>query len=602
MEGSTLESPEDPQTCGIVALAAQRLFDLLAEDKSFEYRVTCSLFEIHRDKVRDLLDETGEKTDLAMREDMGGDVQIADLTEVDVTNVKALIGVYVGGIGKRVTARTGLNEVSSRGHCCLQVKVRRVEPEAPAPTAPTRQPLSFHVKPPPKVEGKLTLIDLAGFEDNRQTENVGERMHESRTINTSHFTLGKCFLSLKRGEFRVPYRDNKLTRLLGEAFQGKSALAIMLVTVCPNLSRFQAVYNTFTCIQLQGIPVGTARAAPGSGSPRPTPAVKPLPKREIAPAARLKEQAPASARSERKDAKEAPVSARSERKDPPAARTDGPARRMNMARSPKPELRKSGVQGPPGSRSPQQRWPNRAPAPAQIKVEPSPEDDVGQKADRAEKCATPTTRGTASALPRPRITFPKRGNDSRGESTSSGETTPTGDRKMFFRPPPKRETQETGTDSAAPFFRSPASATQMLFPEAAKQQGDVAAADEDVSHSRDGAPGDLAREAASVVAQLAPLHVSSDTVDNAKDARDARVHDENTGEEAVLRLLNGTKPELQSLKHIGEQRAELIVQFREQNGPLTSIDQLQEIGLKAFNPRGFLDANLERGVSLSQPC
>jgi DNA uptake protein ComE-like DNA-binding protein len=180
---------------------------------------------------------------------------------------------------------------------------------------------------------------------------------------------------------------------------------------------------------------------------------------------------------------------------------------------------------------------------------------------------------------------------------------------MFFRPPPKREMPKADEESVPPFFRSPPSASQMLFPEARKRPGDAAAADaapaEDASYARDTAPvvgpDDLVREAASVVANLAPLHVS-DAVETAREGRDAHFPDENTGEEAVLRLLNGSKPELQSLKHIGEQRAEMIVQFREQNGPLTSIDQLQEIGLKAFNPRGFLDANLERGIHLSQPC
>jgi len=267
MEGSTLEAPEDRETAGIVALAAQRLFALLAEEE-LNYRVTCSLFEIHRDKVRDLVDETGKKDDLAMREDMGGDVQIADLTEVEVKSIKELLNVYATGVGRRVMAKTGLNEVSSRSHCCFQVKVTRLDKTEEPPVAPARTPLSYHAKPKPKVEGKLILIDLAGFEDNRQTDNAGDRLHESRTINTSHFTLGKCFLSLKRGEYRVPYRDNKLTRLLGEAFQGKSTLALMLVTVCPNLARFQSIYNTFTCIQLQGFPVGAPRTAPGSSSRR----------------------------------------------------------------------------------------------------------------------------------------------------------------------------------------------------------------------------------------------------------------------------------------------------------------------------------------------
>jgi len=60
---------------------------------------------------------------------------------------------------------------------------------------------------------------------------------------------------------------------------------------------------------------------------------------------------------------------------------------------------------------------------------------------------------------------------------------------------------------------------------------------------------------------------------------------------AILRLLNGSKQEMQQLRHIGEQRAEEIAQFREKHGPLTSLDQLHEIGLKAFKPSAFLDAN-----------
>merc|ERR1719421_2778283 len=256
---------------GLVPLAAERLFALLAGEPAGLYKVMVALFEVHRDKVRDLVDETGKKEDLAMREDMNGNVQIADLTEVEVKSVQELLATYASGVARRVMAKTGLNEVSSRSHCCFQIKVTKQEPEKEPALPAGRTPMSYHVKPKPKVEGKLFLIDLAGFEDNRKTENAGERMHESRTINTSHFTLGKCFLSLKRGELRVPYRDNKLTRLLGAAFQGKSALALMLVTVCPNLSRFQAVYNTFTCIQLEGRPVGSrgaGGAVASSGSPR----------------------------------------------------------------------------------------------------------------------------------------------------------------------------------------------------------------------------------------------------------------------------------------------------------------------------------------------
>jgi kinesin family member 22 len=38
---------------------------------------------------------------------------------------------------------------------------------------------------------KINLIDLAGSEDNRRTNNTGVRMLESSAINTSLFVLGK---------------------------------------------------------------------------------------------------------------------------------------------------------------------------------------------------------------------------------------------------------------------------------------------------------------------------------------------------------------------------------------------------------------------------
>jgi hypothetical protein len=94
-----------------------------------------------------------------------------------------------------------------------------------------------------------------------------------------------------------------------------------------------------------------------------------------------------------------------------------------------------------------------------------------------------------------------------------------------------------------------------------------------------------AEELAEMVASLEPLtlHEEGQSLDTP---------DENNAERAILRLLNGSKPEMQKLRHIGEQRAEEIVKFREQHGPLTSLDQLHEIGLKAFKPRAFLDANI----------
>jgi len=63
-------------------------------------------------------------------------------------------------------------------------------------------------------KAKLTIVDLAGSEDNRLTGNKGIRLKESSSINTSLHVLGKVVDALVKQQSRIPYRDSKLTRLL----------------------------------------------------------------------------------------------------------------------------------------------------------------------------------------------------------------------------------------------------------------------------------------------------------------------------------------------------------------------------------------------------
>jgi kinesin family protein 18/19 len=64
------------------------------------------------------------------------------------------------------------------------------------------------------LQGKLSLIDLAGSERGNATENTGIRLREGAKINTSLLALANCINALgdktKKGSF-VPYRDSKLT-------------------------------------------------------------------------------------------------------------------------------------------------------------------------------------------------------------------------------------------------------------------------------------------------------------------------------------------------------------------------------------------------------
>jgi hypothetical protein len=62
--------------------------------------------------------------------------------------------------------------------------------------------------------GKINLIDLAGSEDNRRTDNGKERLAESGAINKSLFVLGQVVESINAASARIPFRDSKMTRIL----------------------------------------------------------------------------------------------------------------------------------------------------------------------------------------------------------------------------------------------------------------------------------------------------------------------------------------------------------------------------------------------------
>ena len=90
---------------------------------------------------------------------------------------------------------------------------------------------------------KLHLIDLAGSEDNRRTENAGVRLLESGNINKSLFVLGKVVDALNQHSARIPFRDSKLTRMLQDALGGKAS-AVMIANVSPSEVHYLETHNT----------------------------------------------------------------------------------------------------------------------------------------------------------------------------------------------------------------------------------------------------------------------------------------------------------------------------------------------------------------------
>ncbi|XP_047051607.1 kinesin-like protein KIN-10C [Lolium rigidum] len=116
-----------------------------------------------------------------------------------VSSMEEFQQVYSKGEQRRNVSHTDLNDVSSRSHAVLSIRVNN-----------------------DAVTGKLNLIDLAGNED--KTCNEG--------IRSSLFVLSNVISALKNNESRIPYRDSKLTRILQDSLGGNSR-AVMIACLNP---------------------------------------------------------------------------------------------------------------------------------------------------------------------------------------------------------------------------------------------------------------------------------------------------------------------------------------------------------------------------------
>lgn len=206
---------------GIIPRVAQKLMELVQSKEENKYDIRMSYLEIYNEKVLDLLDPKDE--DLHIRQDAKGEIQIPGLCTQQISSFSQFEKTYKSGCNNRTTAPTSLNIESSRSHAILCLYVQ-------------------HKKGDKLITGKIHLIDLAGSEDNRYTQNTGLRMTESTNINKSLFVLGKVVNALNEGA-RVPYRDSKLTRLLQDSLGGRSN-AIMIANIAPGQAFFTETQRT----------------------------------------------------------------------------------------------------------------------------------------------------------------------------------------------------------------------------------------------------------------------------------------------------------------------------------------------------------------------
>ncbi|KAJ1686524.1 hypothetical protein LUZ63_017914 [Rhynchospora breviuscula] len=198
---------------GLIPLAMSAIFSMCENTK---YSVQISYYEVYLDRCYDLLEPKAKEV-MAL-DDKDGKVQLRGLFWASVKSVADFSQIYTTGLQRRKVAHTGLNDVSGRSHAVLSVIVSDGSSK-----------------------GKLNLIDLAGNEDNRRTQNEGIRMQESAKINESLFALSNVISALNNRRPYIPYRESKLTRILQDSLGGASRA---LMVACLNPMSYQEAIHT----------------------------------------------------------------------------------------------------------------------------------------------------------------------------------------------------------------------------------------------------------------------------------------------------------------------------------------------------------------------
>ncbi|KAG5804636.1 hypothetical protein H9Q74_011475 [Fusarium xylarioides] len=183
-------------------------------DPSAEYVVIISMYEVHNDRIYDLLTpavKSGATKEVRRRPllfkstELSPDRKVvAGLRKVICSSYNEALTVIETGLQERRVTGTGSNSVSSRSHGFFVFEVKKR----------TRSR-----RPGPWEGNKFTIVDLAGSERAREAKTAGATLAEAGKINESLMYLGQCLqtqseaISSSKPNI-VPFRQCKLTELL----------------------------------------------------------------------------------------------------------------------------------------------------------------------------------------------------------------------------------------------------------------------------------------------------------------------------------------------------------------------------------------------------
>ncbi|PON44190.1 Kinesin-like protein [Trema orientale] len=187
-------------SCEKPGLAALAMTEILSVAEDNGKSVAISFYEVHQDRVCDLLDP--KQPAVFVLEDAKGKIQLKGLSQVPVKSISDFRKLYVGFDSRKPTPKIA-SELPRRSHKGLIVHVS-----------------SHNENPNNLPTAKMNFVDLAGYEDVRKKSIDGLNVVEQSKINQSIYAFVNVLHALNANESHVPYRESKLTRMLQDSLGG----------------------------------------------------------------------------------------------------------------------------------------------------------------------------------------------------------------------------------------------------------------------------------------------------------------------------------------------------------------------------------------------
>lgn len=217
---------------GIIPRAVEDIFAKIYEAKDTQFLLRASFLQLYKEQIQDLLDTRTKN--LRIREQQTQDgvlIYVDNLSEFIVRNPQELFQLLEHGGKNRKIGPTHMNVESSRSHSVFSLTIEQRSTNCDGGI----------------ILSKLNIVDLAGSERISMTKVSGERLEETKKINSSLTALGNviaALIDLEKGKrSHIPYRDSKLTKLLQDSLGG-NCKTIFIANVTPSSSSYQETLNT----------------------------------------------------------------------------------------------------------------------------------------------------------------------------------------------------------------------------------------------------------------------------------------------------------------------------------------------------------------------